>query len=163
LRIAVRWGEADVADLLRERGADDAAVSAEDRALGRYLSGGGAAPDVPAAELDALLIAAIDGGHDTTARRLLDAGARVDGDPESDAIPLQGACWRRRVEMVRELVERGAALEFRSGGTAIGAAQHGSRHCHHPEGGPTMATVEEIPQAPYAEILRILGAASAAG
>jgi ankyrin repeat protein len=153
LRIAVRWGEHEVADLLRERGADESAVTAEDRALGRYLSGEGAPPDVP---LDALLIPAIEGGHLDTMRRLLDAGARVDGDPESDEIPLGHACWRRRVEMVRELVERGAALEFRNGGSAIGAARHGAQHCQHPEGGPTMATVEEIPQAPYDEIVRIL-------
>jgi ankyrin repeat protein len=156
LRIAVRWGEEDVAGLLRERGADEAGVTAEDRALGRYLSGEGPAPDVPPATLDALLIPAIEGGHLTTMRRLLDAGARVDGDPESDEVPLRQACWRRRVEMVRELVERGASLEFRDGGSALGATRHGSRHCHHPEGGPTMATVEEIPAEPYAEIERIL-------
>ena len=63
--------------------------------------------------------------------------------------------------MTRELVERGAALEFRDGGSAIGAALHGSRHCHDPEGGPSMQTVDEIPKAPYAEIVRMLLAAGA--
>ena len=66
------------------------------------------------------------------------------------------ACWRARVQMTRELVHRGAALAFRDGGSAIGAALHGSRHCQHPEGGPTMQTDDEIPKAPYAEIVRFL-------
>jgi hypothetical protein len=63
--------------------------------------------------------------------------------------------------MTRELVERGAALTFRDGGSAIGAALHGSRHCHDPEGGPSMRTADEIPRAPYAEIVRLLLAAGA--
>jgi hypothetical protein len=108
-------------------------------------------------------VSAVEGGHLDTMRRLLDAGARVDGDPESGEVPLGHACWRGRVEMTRELVARGAALEFRDGGSAAGAAEHGSRNCQHPEGGPTMATVEEIPTEPYAEILRILRAATAGG
>jgi len=63
--------------------------------------------------------------------------------------------------MTRELVGRGAALTFHNGGSAIGAALHGSRHCSEPEGGPSMRTVDEIPQGPYAEIVRILLAAGA--
>jgi hypothetical protein len=94
-------------------------------------------------------------------RRLLDAGARLDGDPDGEAVPLGQACWRGRVQAVRELVERGAALEFHDGRGAIGAALHGSRHCHDPEGGPTMRTVDEVPKAPYAEIVQILLAAGA--
>ncbi len=158
LQVAVRWGEDDVAALLRDRGADSSAIGEEDRALGRYLSGReprlAHAPDVRV--LDAMLLGAVEGGFDDTAVRLLDAGARVDGDPAGEEIPLGHACWRRRVGLVRELVSRGAALTFRNGGSAIGAALHGSRHCQHPEGGPTMATIQEIPQAPYAEIVRLL-------
>jgi ankyrin repeat protein len=96
-----------------------------------------------------------------TVAALLDAGARVDGDPDSEDDPLGQACWRGRVQMTRELVGRGAALTFRDGGSAIGAALHGSRHCSEPEGGPTMRTVDEIPKEPYAEIVRILLAAGA--
>ena len=94
-------------------------------------------------------------------RRLLDAGARIDGDPDSEEIPLGHSCWRGRVQMTRDLVDRGAALEFRDGGSAIGAALHGSRHCHQSEGGPSMRTIDEIPKEPYAEIVRILLAAGA--
>ncbi len=163
LRIAVRWGEDRVADLLRERGAEETAVTGEDRALGRYLLGAaGAAPrGVKPSLLDEMLSMAIQGGHLDAMRRLLDAGARVDGDPDAEDIPLGHACWRGRVEMTRELIDRGAALSFRNGGGAMGAALHGSRHCHDPEGGPTMQTVDEIPKQPYAEIVRILLAAGA--
>ncbi len=144
LQIAELWGEDEVAALLRDRGAVESRV-----------------PDVSPALLDEMLILAIQGGHFRTMLRLLEAGARVDGDPESEDDPLGQACWRGRVEMVRELVERGAALSFRDGGSAIGAALHGSRHCQNPEGGPTMGLTEEIPSAPYAEIVRLLLAAGA--
>jgi ankyrin repeat protein len=162
LQIAVRWGEDEVAQLLRARGAE-AAVTAEDRAIGAYLSG--APRDAPSttalSTFDVMAIFAIQGGHLEALRRLLDAGARVDGDPDSDEIPLGQACWRGRVQMTRELVQRGAALAFRDGGSAMGAALHGSRHCQHPEGGPTMQTIDEIPMEPYAEIVRLLLAAGA--
>ena len=103
----------------------------------------------------------IEGGHLEAMRRLLDAGARIDGDPDSEEIPLGHSCWRGRMQMTRDLVDRGAALEFRDGGSAILAALHGSRHCHQSEGGPSMRTIDEIPKEPYAEIVRILLAAGA--
>jgi hypothetical protein len=112
-----------------------------------------------------MLSLAIQRGNLDAVRRLLDAGARIDGDPDLDdeslEVPLGQACWRGRVEIARELVERGAVLTFRDGGSAIGAALHGSRHCHQPEGGPTMRPLDEIPQAPYAELVRMLLAAGA--
>ncbi len=163
LQIAVRWGEEAVAATLRERGAGDAALTDEDRALGRYLSGReqSLTAAVPLSALDEMVVLAIEGGHLEAMRRLLDAGARIDGDPDTEEIPLGQACWRGRVAMTRELLERGASLDFRDGGSPIGAALHGSRHCHEPEGGPSMRPVEEIPQEPYAEIVRILLAAGA--
>jgi ankyrin repeat protein len=163
LQIALRWGEDEVAELLRERGASDAAVTDEDRAIGAYLSGGRtSAPSTAALSiLDEMVILSIQGGHLDSLRRLLDAGARLDGDPDSEDIPLGQACWRGREQITRELVKRGAALAFRDGGSAIGAALHGSRHCHHPEGGPTMQTTDEISKEPYAEIVGLLLAAGA--
>lgn len=158
LQVAVRWGEHEVAALLRERGASAASVTDEDRALGAYLSGNaGAAPrEVAVAMLDEMVMGSVEGGHPEAMRRLLDAGARIDGDPDSEEIPLGHACWRGRVQMARELVQRGAALTFRDGGSALGAALHGSRHCQEPEGGPSMQTIDEIPREPYAEIVRML-------
>jgi hypothetical protein len=108
-----------------------------------------------------MVMMSIQGGHLEAMRRLLDAGGRIDGDPDSTAIPLRDACWRGRVQMTRDLVERDATLTFRDGGSAIGGALHGSRHCHDPEGGPSMRTIDEIPNEPYAEIVRILLAAGA--
>ena len=158
MRIAVRWGEREVADTLRRRGADGATVTEEDRRLGLYLSGDGETvpPSVEVATLDRMLVSAIEGGHLETSVRLLDAGARVDGDPSDEQTPLGNACWRRRVQIARVLVERGAALSFRQGGTALGATLHGSRHCHDPEGGPTMGLIDEIPSEPYADIVGLL-------
>jgi ankyrin repeat protein len=162
VRIATRWGEHAVAALLRERGADDSSVTEDDRALGAYLAGGGTnAPAIPSALLEEMLMLAIQGGHLDAMRRLLDAGARVDGDDDGEGTPLGQACWRGRVELTRELVRRGASLTFANGGSALGAALHGSRHCQQPEGGPSMQTIDEIPQEPYAEIVRFLLAAGA--
>jgi ankyrin repeat protein len=163
LRIATRWGEREVVRLLSERGADTMAVTAEDRAIGAILSGEAPGTAVPAARstLDKMVIFAIQGGHVDAMRRLLDGGARLDGDPDSEDEPLGQACWRGRVEMTRELVDRGAALTFGGGGSAIGAALHGSRHCHEPEGGPTMRPADEIATHAYAEIVRFLLAAGA--
>lgn len=163
LQIAVRWGEDAVAELLRARGADETAVTDQDRAIGTYLSreDRGVPGGVPLPALDEMLILSIQGGHLEAMRRLLDAGARIDGDPDGgerngEGIPLGQACWRGRVQITRELIERGAALTFHNGGSAIGAALHGSRHCHEPEGGPSMRTLDEIAQEPYAEIVRML-------
>lgn len=105
------------------------------------------------------MVLSIQRGDLDALRRLLDAGARVDGDPNSEEVPLGQACWRGRVQTTRELVMRGSALVFHDGGSAIGATLHGSRHCQHPEGGPTMQTIDEIAKAPYAEIARLLLAA----
>jgi ankyrin repeat protein len=163
LRIAVRWGDDAVGALLLERGANPAAITDDDRTLGALVAGAERAvpPGVALSTIDEMVMAAVEGGHLETMRRLLDAGGRIDGDPEREEIPLGHACWRGRIEMTRELVERGAAPTFRNGGSAIGAALHGSRHCHDPEGGPTMRTIDEIPAEPYAEIVRILLAAGA--
>ena len=161
LRIAVRWGEGTLAQILRNNGASEAPVTDEDRALGRYLSGENVAFSVEHAAADKLLMMSIETGHLETMRRLLDAGARVDGDPRAQQVPLGHACWRGRAQAARELVERGAALDFDDGGSAIGAALHGSRYCHDPEGGPSMRTADEVNQEPYAEIVRLLLAAGA--
>jgi ankyrin repeat protein len=164
LQIAVRWGEEDVAALLRERGADATIVTGADRELGALLRGEAASAPAEAAQpvLDEMLSYAIQCGHHDAMRRLLDAGARVDGDPDAQDIPLGHACWRGREAMVSELLARGAALDFRDGGSALGATLHGARNCHEPEGGPAMRIRDEIPVAPYAAIARALLAAGAA-
>ena len=163
LRTAARWGEHDAVAILLARGADPANVTGEDQALGDYLAQRTDTPptDIKPPALDEMAASAIECGYPDTLHRLLDAGARVDGDPGAPITPLGNACWRRRTEMVRELLDRGAAFTFPDGGSALGAALHGSRNCQHPEGGPTMGTLDEIPVKPYAEIVRMLLAAGA--
>ncbi|HEY1688958.1 MAG TPA: ankyrin repeat domain-containing protein [Solirubrobacteraceae bacterium] len=148
LQIALLWGDGPVAALLRKRSVSEAAGVPGDAA---------AAP----ALLDEMVILAVQRGDLATVRELLDAGARVDGDPDGAENPLGQACWRAQVPIVEELLARGAASEFSDGGCAIGAALHGSRHCQDSEGGPTMATIAEIDPKPYAEIVRMLLAAGA--
>jgi hypothetical protein len=108
-----------------------------------------------------MLDTVIAAGDVQAVRRLLDAGAHLDRGPRAEGTPLGEACWRGRPEVVKELIARGAPLTFDSGGSAVGAALHGSRHCTDPEGGPTMRTIEEVDKPPYAEVLRILLAAGA--
>ncbi|HEX4109801.1 MAG TPA: ankyrin repeat domain-containing protein, partial [Solirubrobacteraceae bacterium] len=143
LQIALRWGDGPVAALLRECGASEATEASEDSAA-------------TAALLDEMVILAVQRGDPAAVRELFGAGARVDGNPNSEENPLGQACWRGQVAIAEELLARGATTGFRDGGCAIGAALHGSRHCHHPEGGPTMQTVEEIPRERYAQVVRVL-------
>ena len=142
--VARRWGDEDV-------------VAA--------LVGAGADPDLPEPEmsppqqqalLDEMLELAIERGSLADTRRMLDAGARVNGHPGRGGSPLGQACWRGRVAIVAELLHRGARTQFVDGGTALGATRHGAEHCNDPQGGQTMATAEEIDQRPYREIEELL-------
>jgi ankyrin repeat protein len=144
LQVARRWGDDDVVAQLTAAGA----ATAEDPPLDA---------EAEAALTRAMLIAAVERGDLTDVRRLLDAGAPLDGS-DSETSPLGQACWRGRVAIVAELLGRGAPTQFANGGSAVGATRHGAGHCNDPEGGPTMATAEEIDQRPYQEILALLGA-----
>ena len=154
LRVATRWGEDEVAALLIERGADTAAVSDADRALGAFLTEAAPPPADPDG-LDEMFDQAARAGDLDLVRRLLHAGTRVDGDPGREHTPLAQAAWRGHAEVVAALVAAGASLRWGEG-SAIGAALHGSRHCHDPEGGPTMRTIEEIPRERYARVVKVL-------
>jgi ankyrin repeat protein len=156
LQIAARWGDEDIAALLIARGADQNAVTDRDRELGAYLSGAEDSPPEGDEGLDNLLEQAIALNDVVLLGRLIDAGARPDGESDAEFTPLAQAAWHGRLAIVRELVDRGAKLRFDDGGSAIGATLHGLRHCHHPEGGPTMQTIDEIAPQPYADIARFL-------
>jgi ankyrin repeat protein len=141
LQVAVRWADDAIVAILCERGADEARVADQDRAIGRYLaSNGGSLPSgLTPAMLDEMLLLSIQGGHLDAMRSLLDAGARIDGDSGTDGVPLGQACWRGRVQMVRELVQRGAALthsitvaprsERRCTGRATATSRRAARRC----------------------------------
>jgi ankyrin repeat protein len=159
LRMAVRWGRADVADVLAAGGADRSLVTAEDRAIESLW--------VPSAEVPSaadrglgvvpppdLLDWAAHTGDLAAVRRLLAAGAAVDGTP--DLRPMGQAAWRGHRDVVRELVTHGAQLSWEDNHTAIGTALHGSMHCHDPQGGPTMRTTEEVTHGDYRGVLQVL-------
>ena len=166
LQVAERWGDADVAAVLVARGADTGRVTDEDRALGAWMTGrdGSPRPGGPAPRplLDQMLEMAIDRGDPVPVRRLLDAGAGAagplveEGDQPSEFTPLGVASWRGYAEVAAELVGHGAPTEFAGGGSAIGAALHGSRHCQDPEGGPTMGTIDEVDRERYRATVRTL-------
>ncbi|HET9074102.1 MAG TPA: hypothetical protein VFN48_05945 [Solirubrobacteraceae bacterium] len=142
--VARRWGDDDVVGALISAGADPERPEPE-------LS-----PPAAQALLDEMLELAIERGSLADVRRMLDAGARVNGHPGRGASPLGQACWRGRVAIVAELLHRGARTQFVDGGTALGATRHGAGHCNDPQGGQTSATAEEIDQRPYREIEELL-------
>jgi ankyrin repeat protein len=151
LRIATRWGRDDLARLLTDRGADPAAVTEEDRQIGAIVTGSGpAAVSKPPAEL---LDWAAHRGDAATVTRLLEAGAALQG--AGDMPVLRQAAWRGHADVVRVLVDHGAPLVWEDG-SAIGAALHGSFHCHEAEAGPTMRTDDEVTHGDYPGVLRIL-------
>lgn len=172
LRVAVAWGRDDLARLLTDRGADQSRVTAADRSLGAALSGSplSAEPAPTAAAgttaasatntqpdervLNDLLGWAVMEGDAASVSRLLAAGAPIDGLPDSEFPPLAQAAWRGRAEVAHVLVDHGAALRWGDGGSAMGATLHGSVHCHHPEGGPTMKTVDEVTHGEYGQLIR---------
>jgi hypothetical protein len=95
-------------------------------------------------------------------RRLLDAGADPGARGGDEAMPaLHWACWFGALEAASRLVERGASLTELNGygGTALGAAIHGSVSCHDPEGGATMRLPEEVRHGDYAGVVEVLIAA----
>jgi hypothetical protein len=98
-------------------------------------------------------------GDATAVERLLRAGAAVDGIPGEE--PLGQAAWRGHAEVVRTLVDHGAALVW-ADRSPIGAALHGSLHCHDAEAGPTMRTDDEVDHGDYPGVVRILLDAGAA-
>jgi ankyrin repeat protein len=167
LQVAERWGDDEVAALLRVHGADASRVTGGDRALGAWLAGrDGATPPRDSPEqrraLDQMFEMAVDRGELATVRRLLDAGVGgagplVDeGEDAPEFTPLGVAAWRGYADVAAELVKHGAPTEFPGGGSAIGAALHGSRHCQDPEGGPTMATIDEVDRGRYRATVRTL-------
>jgi ankyrin repeat protein len=144
LRLAVRWGRDDVVALLVERGADPSVVTSAD-----------ALPDADMLQ-DAVLL-----GDAVLVQRVLDAGVDVDARSEAhDRTPLSGACWRGNAELVRLFLSSGASLEWPDG-SPIGAALHGSQHCHDARGGPMSLPVDEVRHGNYAEVIRLLLAAGA--
>jgi ankyrin repeat protein len=159
LRMAARWGRTDLVNILAAAGADRSLITAEDRAIGSLWAPSAERPPVTGAGPRVvpppdLLDWAAQSGDLAAVRRLLAAGAAVDGTP--DLRPMGQAAWRGHRDVVHELVTHGAQLSWEDDHTAIGAALHGSMHCHDPQGGPTMQTTEEVAHGDYRGVLQVL-------
>jgi ankyrin repeat protein len=119
LRYAVRHGREELAELLREAGADDSIVTDADRAAGAAAAGK-ARPGRPAPIDPDVLCNAACRDDAPLIRTLLAAGADPDAAGGLDETPpLHWACWRGCCEAAAALVEGGADLHAvnRYGGT----------------------------------------------
>jgi hypothetical protein len=84
-----------------------------------------------------------------SANSLKRAAALIDAACSSDPRPARDL-------LAAELIAHGAPTTFPDGGSAIGSALHGSQNCQHPEGGPTMQIVSEIPRERYRRTIEVL-------
>jgi ankyrin repeat protein len=162
-RTAVRHGRDDVADLLRQAGADPATATPVDRLLGTCLAGTVVPAHITAPGKDfaphdqAVLLHAVRRGDRTAVTRLLDAGLDVDGQWEGLA-PIHAACIDGNLAMVELLLARGATPTARNahGGDALGSVAWASQNHHERQGGITMRLPEEVPERDYPAIVRLL-------
>jgi len=82
------------------------------------------------------------------AKLLLDAGADVTARGQHGGMALHWAAWHGHVEMVNQLLERGAPVDVTDeefGSTPLGWAKHGSENCRNPNG-DYVAVVEALQQ-----------------
>lgn len=159
LRMAVRYGRADLEPLFLARGAVAEEVTTEDRLLGRAMRGESVAAG-QIAEFPPHLLSEAARTNDVAAiHALLDAGANISAALPSDNFPpLHQAAWRGQLAAVQVLVERGADVLQRNGygAHALGTAIHGSENCFDVVGGPGMKLPEEAHPGQYAEIVEYL-------
>ena len=138
--VAALSGQADVAALLEERGADTT-LSDTDRFLCSCVS---AAPGELAAlvanrpkiagswETERLLPDLAAAHHTSAIRALLAAGLPIDGRGELGATALHWACWKGYADLVEVLLEHGASLTSQDQqyhATSAGWFGHGVRNC----------------------------------
>ncbi|HEX6535021.1 MAG TPA: ankyrin repeat domain-containing protein [Gemmatimonadaceae bacterium] len=141
--IARDLARGDIYDLLMERSPDELRLSEACRAgdddtvravLDRNPALAAALPDEASAEL----VAAAETNDTAAARRLLAAGWPPDARGERGETALHHAAWYGNLELVRELLRRGApvdAVENQYGGTPLDWARHGETQCWRREEG----------------------------
>ncbi|MDB5035116.1 MAG: Ankyrin repeat-containing protein [Chlorobi bacterium] len=145
--LAMRFGNREAMELLRERGADTT-LSVVDRLLGACFSGdhGGLReiladrPDLIAslpAEDCAPLIDAAANNNITALRSMLDAGFDIATTGEGGATALHHAAWRGQEDAVAMILAYHPPLDVRCSayrGTPMDWALHGSTNCGNPDG-----------------------------
>ena len=143
--LAVRSGNAPVADYLASVGADTTRLTPFDRLRGACESAQesearrivGEHPDVMASlareDAQALGLAVADGRADSV-RLMVELGWPLTTEGEWGGTPLHWAAWSGRVELTRLLIEQGAPVNTRDasyGSSPIAWACHGSTNTSH--------------------------------
>ncbi len=139
--LAVRSGNAEVAEVLLQNGADESALTPVDCWLGCVACGDeegakaveerepGAQRAAREQSPDALCTAA-ERGLPESVRLLAEAGFALDVRGSMGGTPLHFACWRGRAAAARVLIRAGAPIDIRCaafGATPLGWATHGSK------------------------------------
>lgn len=141
--LALRSGNAPLAEALRAAGAEVARATPTDRFLGACLAADAASAEALLAadpellarfsDHDRELVARAAGdGRDAALRLMARLGVPLDWPGDLGASPLHWAAWFGRPAAVRTLVERGAAIDSRDpefGSSPLAWAAHGSSNC----------------------------------
>jgi ankyrin repeat protein len=140
--LAVRSGHAEVAELLRERGAAGelrpvdtflGACAVGDEARARLvLDANPGLLDTLAPDEREVLVHAAGHGRVEAVRVLIALGCEVAAESHDGGTPLHWAAWNGRVATVRLLLERGAPVNVRDrrfGSSPLAWAAHGSKNC----------------------------------
>lgn len=146
--LAVRAGNAAVADLLRARGAETVGLAPADELFGACLRADAAAARAVLARHPGLLGEltpedrgalghAAGEGREASVRLLVELGFDLAWEGPWGGTPLHWAAWHGQLEMVRLLLGLGAPLAVRDsqyGSSPLGWAAHGSRFCRRADG-----------------------------
>jgi ankyrin repeat protein len=144
--IAVVSGQAEVAELLKARGADTLLS-----ALDQFVATGGKAGDaigLVAAKGSERLLPDLTASHRTEAvRALLAAGIPLDARGEAGGTALHWACWKGYPDLVELLIAHGAPLgiedtEFHA--PPSGWLHHGTQNCGQHDGDFDYAQVAQL-------------------
>ena len=141
--LAVRHGNAAIAQRLLDHGADESGLSTIDRFLGACLAADEQAARALLDEDPELLTSlgahersaltdAVAHGHEAAIRLMVGLGFPLDAQAPGGGTALHHAAWQGRVMLVRALLEIGAPIDVRDtqfGSSPLGWAAHGSG-CH---------------------------------
>ena len=141
--LALRTGNAAVADLLRQRGADTSLAAPVDELLGACMRADGETARTLLARHPEMVseftpedrqafAQAAEDGREASVRLMAELGFDLRWEGHGSSTPLHQAAWHGKPAMVNLLLELGAPVNVRDsqfGSSPIGWAAHGSVHC----------------------------------